>query len=52
MRSKPSLTRVAPIHGFWDQIHAILERFAETPVDRRQALAVVLQDVVTSTKPH
>jgi len=35
-----------------DQVHAILERFADTPVDRCQALAVVLQDVVASTKPH
>jgi hypothetical protein len=36
----------------WDQVHAILERFADTPVDRCQALAVVLRDVVASTKPH
>jgi hypothetical protein len=28
--------------SIWDQVHMILERFAETPVDRCQALAVVL----------
>jgi hypothetical protein len=38
--------------AIWDQVHAILERFNETPVDRCQALAVVLQDVVASTKPQ
>jgi hypothetical protein len=38
--------------AIWDRVHAILERFADTPVDRCQALAVVLQDVVASTKPH
>jgi hypothetical protein len=38
--------------AIWVQVHAILERFADPPVDRCQALAVVLQDVVASTKPH
>ncbi len=38
--------------AIWDQVHAILERFADPPVDRCQALAVVLQDIVASTKPH
>ena len=38
--------------AIWDQVHAILERFAETPVDRCQALAAVLTGVVASTKPH
>jgi hypothetical protein len=38
--------------GIWDQVHAVLERFTETPVDRCQALAVVLQGVIASTKPH
>jgi hypothetical protein len=38
--------------AIWDQVYAILERFAETPVERCQALAAVLQDVVASTKPH
>jgi hypothetical protein len=27
--------------AIWDQVHEILERFADTPVDRCQALAVV-----------
>ncbi len=35
-----------------NQVHAIVERFADPPVDRCQALAVVLQDIVASTKPH
>jgi hypothetical protein len=34
-----------------NQVHAVLERFT-APVDRCQALAVVLQGVVASTKPH
>jgi hypothetical protein len=36
----------------WRAIWAILERFADPPVDRCQALAVVLQDFVVSTKLH
>jgi hypothetical protein len=38
--------------AIWDEVRAILERFNETPVDRCQALTVVLQHVVASTKPH
>ena len=38
--------------AIWDQVHAIFESSAETPVDRCEALAVVLRSVVASTKPH
>ena len=38
--------------AIWDQVHAVLERFNETPVDRCEALAVLLRDVAVSTKPH
>jgi hypothetical protein len=38
--------------AIWDQVQAVLERFTETPVERCQALTVVLQGVVASTKPH
>ena len=38
--------------AIWDQVHAILERFGDPPVGRCQALVVVLQGVVASTKPH
>jgi hypothetical protein len=31
--------------AIWDQVHAVLERTTDTPVDRCQALAVVLQGV-------
>jgi hypothetical protein len=31
--------------AIWDQAHAVLERKSDTPVDRCQALAVVLQGV-------
>jgi hypothetical protein len=31
--------------AIWDQVHAVLERKADTPVERCQALAVVLQGV-------
>jgi hypothetical protein len=31
--------------AIWDQVHAVLGRTTNTPVDRCRALAVVLQDV-------
>jgi hypothetical protein len=31
--------------AIWDQVHSVLERTTDTPVDRCQALAVVLQGV-------
>jgi hypothetical protein len=31
--------------AIWNQVHAVLGRTTDTPVDRRQALAVVLQGV-------
>jgi hypothetical protein len=31
--------------AIWDQVHAVLERTADTPVERCQALAVVLKGV-------
>jgi hypothetical protein len=38
--------------AIWDKVHAVLEGFAEMPVDRWcRALVVVLQGVVASTKP-
>ncbi len=38
--------------AIWDQVHAVLERFNETPVVWCEALAVLLREVVVSTKPH
>jgi hypothetical protein len=38
--------------AIWDQVHAVLERTTETPVDRCQALAGVLQRVTASGKPN
>jgi hypothetical protein len=31
--------------AIWDQVHAVLERTADTPVERCQALSVVLRGV-------
>jgi hypothetical protein len=36
--------------AIWDQRHTILVRTTDTPVDRCQALAVVLQNVVVTGK--
>jgi hypothetical protein len=38
--------------AIWAQVQAVLERTSDTPVDRCQALAVVLQGVVASGKPN
>jgi hypothetical protein len=38
--------------AIWDQVHAVLERTTEPPVDRCQALAAVLQSVTASGKPN
>jgi hypothetical protein len=32
--------------AIWDQVHAVLERTNDTPVDRCEALAVVLRSVI------
>jgi hypothetical protein len=37
--------------AIWDQLHAILAKKTDTPVDRCQALAVVLQGVRASGRP-
>jgi hypothetical protein len=34
----------------WDQVHSILKRTSDTPVDRCQALVVALQSVLASGK--
>jgi hypothetical protein len=34
--------------ALWDQVHTILERKSDTPVDRCQELAIVLQGVMVS----
>ena len=36
--------------AIWDQVQAVLERKTDTPVDRCQALAAVLQSVPVSGK--
>jgi hypothetical protein len=36
--------------SIWDQLHTVLVRTTDTPVDRCQALAVVLQNVVVPGK--
>ena len=36
--------------AIWEQVHAVLERTTDTPVDRCQALATLLQGVTVSWK--
>jgi hypothetical protein len=36
--------------AIWDQVHAVLERTTDTPVNRCQALAAVLQGITVSGK--
>jgi hypothetical protein len=38
--------------AIWDRVHAVLERTTETPIDRCEALAAVLQSVAASGKPN
>jgi hypothetical protein len=36
----------------WDQVCAVLKRTSDTPMDRCQALAVVLQGILAPGKTH
>jgi hypothetical protein len=38
--------------AIWNQVHSVIQRTIDTPVDRCQALAEVLQGLLASRKPN